>query len=184
MQYIADQDVEGKLVVTFNWAQYAIAALGPSTPESDDGLLVQFDGRFRTCYPQEIVDMHFDFILGDGPAGTRHRSPNSGPINGERALQFASPDLVLLNRKQVNSVEVMDKRADFVLLYQDELAQVWGRQARFGEPKSRDYIAPQQRRIGDAPQQGASSWPALPDRRNPGGLAEAGRFVSLRTNND
>lgn len=178
VQYIADQDLDGNLVVTFNWAQYAIAALGPSTPEANDGLLVQFDGRFRTCYPQEIVDMHFDFVLGDGPEGTRHRSQDSGPIDGHRVLAFADPDLVLLNRRQLNSVEVMQRQDEFVLLYQDELAQVWGRRDKFDDPNARDYIAAADRQITDNPQQGSVTWPALPKRRRPGGLAQAGRFVT------
>ena len=63
MQYVADQELTGKLVVTFRWAQYAIAAFNPRS-HGDDGLLVAFDGRFRTCYPQEIVDMYFDFATG------------------------------------------------------------------------------------------------------------------------
>lgn len=182
MQYIADQDMDGKLVVTFNWAQYAIAALGPSTPEAHDGLLVQFDGRFRTCYPQEVVDMHFDFVLGDGPEGTRHRSTKSGVIDGNRVLDFAQPDVVLLNRRQINSVEVMEQREDFVLLYQDELAQVWGRASKFNDPINRNYIAEDSRHISDAPQQGSATWPALPERRRPGGLASAGKFVTKNTN--
>jgi len=181
VQYIAEGDLDGKLVVTFNWAQYAIAALGPSTPEADDGLLVQFDGRFRTCYPQEIVDMHFDFVLGEGPEGTRHRSPRSGPVDGTRVLGFADPDVILLSRKQVNSVEVMEQQDDFVLLYQDELAQVWGRRDRFDNPDSGDYVALSDRQISNAPQQGSVTWPALPERRRPSGLARAGRFVTKRT---
>mgnify|MGYP007059393834 CR=1 FL=1 len=181
MQYIADQDLDGKLVVTFNWAQYAIAALGPSTPEADDGLLVQFDGRFRTCYPQEIVDMHFDFVLGDGPEGTRHRSKTSGPVDGDKVLEFAQPDVILVNRKQTNSIEIMEQQEQFVLLYQDELAQVWGRAEKFDDPASRDYIAADQRHISDDPQEGSVIWPALPDRRRPGGLATAGRFVTYNT---
>ena len=179
VQYIADQDIDGKLVVTFNWAQYAIAALWPSTPEAGDGLLVQFDGRFRTCYPQEIVDMHFDFVLGEGPQGTRHRSEASGPVDGFKVLHFADPDVVLSNLRQLNCIEVMGRQDKFVLLYQDELAQVWGRRNRFDNPDNRDYIAADQRQISDAPQVGSVTWPALPERCRPSGLVRAGRFVTL-----
>ena len=58
-QYIADHQFNGKMVVAFNWAQYAIMAFGAETPR-DPGLRVAFDGRYDTCYPLEIVDMQFD----------------------------------------------------------------------------------------------------------------------------
>lgn len=174
MQYIARHDLTGKLVVTFNWAQYAIAALGPSSPEADDGLRVAFDGRFRTCYPQEVVDMHFDLILGDGPQGTRYRSARSGPVDGRAALEFGRPDVVLLNRKQWHSVDVMEQhRDDWVLLYQDAVAQVWGRRDVFDDRSSGQFIPLAQRHVSDEPQQGSVTWPALPPRSTPGVLARA-----------
>lgn len=40
-EFMAKHDLNGRIVVTFDWAQYAIAALPGST--------VGFDGRFRTC---------------------------------------------------------------------------------------------------------------------------------------
>ncbi|MEZ6110018.1 MAG: hypothetical protein R3C99_03230 [Pirellulaceae bacterium] len=62
LEYMAEQDLNGKLVVTYNWAQYAIAAMGTLNNESQPGVQVQFDGRFRTCYPQDVIDMHFDLL--------------------------------------------------------------------------------------------------------------------------
>ncbi len=168
-EYVAEQNLTGRLVVTYNWAQYAIAALGPRTA-GGDGLLVAFDGRFRTCYPQEIVDMHFDFILGSGPNVARKRSPNSPPPQPGRVLEFGRPDLVLLSRRQPHSVSVMRRHRDkWVLLYQDGLAQLWGRASKYDNPRSCQYIQPAQRRIGEAPQIGTVSWPAMPVR---GGGAE------------
>ena len=35
---------------------------------------------FRTCYPQEVVDMHFDFLVGEND-GKRSRSASSGPTS-------------------------------------------------------------------------------------------------------
>ncbi len=180
VQYIADQDIDGRLLVTFNWAQYAIAALGPDSPDQKNGLLVQFDGRFRTCYPQEIVDMHFDFLLGEGPDGTRYRSSKSGDVDGQLALQFGQPDLVLLNRRQENSVEEIERAATgdpsspaWVKLYQDEVAQVWGRADKFDAADSPHYIPPQHRRISDEPQVGSVTWPAMPVRSSPKWEGEA-----------
>ena len=65
----------------------------------------------------------------------------------------------------------MQEQEDFVLLYQDSLAQVWGRRERYDEPASADYFAEAERRISERPQEGSVTWPALPVRRTAGRLA-------------
>ncbi len=163
IQYMAEQNFEGDLVVTFNWAQYALAALEPQ-------VRVAFDGRFRTCYPQEVIDMHFDFLYGDLP-GRRYRSPNSGRINGNRVLDYQQPDLVLIDRAYCRPQKILQRREDFVLLYQDATAQLWGRRSRYDDRRSPHYLAASTRRISDAPQPGSVTWPAFPRRDPPAQLA-------------
>lgn len=162
LQYMADQDLHGRMVVTFNWAQYALAAFGPPRPDGRR-ILISFDGRYRTCFPQHVCDMNFDFVLGaDEP---RYRDPRS-PFDEGLALEYGRPDLVLINRYQPHSVQVMNRRRDrWTLLYQDKMAQLWGRAARYGDPASEDYIPPSQRRISDEEQKGSLPWPALPLRQ-------------------
>jgi hypothetical protein len=157
LQFMAENDLHGKLVVSFNWAQYAIASLSPDTR-------VGFDGRFRTCYPQEVIDMHFDFLLGNAP-GKRYRSARSGPVDSHRVLHHLSPDLVLVDRRFDHSVKTMQSQEIFTLLYQDSLSQVWGRKTVFDNPKSHRYLAESRRSISDAPMTGSVTWPALPQRR-------------------
>ena len=164
IQYVADRNLDGKMVVTYNWAQYVIAAFGEKGP-SGRGIKVGFDGRFRTCYPQEIVDMHFDFVLGDGPSIQRHRSPSSPPCDGSRVLELGQPDLVLLCRAQPHSEEVMNEHRDrWALLYQDKLAQLWGRASKYDSADHPEYIPPSERVISETPQLGSVTWPALPVR--------------------
>ena len=152
------------MVVTFNWAQYAIAAFGPRD-HSDDGLRVSFDGRFRTCYPQEVIDMNFDFVLGN--LEPRYRSPKSPPFDDERVLEFGDPDIVLINREQPHGVNVMFRNQDrWALLYQDRIAQVWGLASKYDDPSSMHYIAQDRRKITDDEQTGSVPWPALPIRTN------------------
>ncbi|MEM6330511.1 MAG: hypothetical protein AAF790_09705, partial [Planctomycetota bacterium] len=120
--FLSLHGINGRMVVSFNWAQYALAAF----PESR----VSFDGRFRTCYPQEVVDMNFDFLLGEH-RGRRHRSDASGPIDGTRVLEYGDPELVLVDRNYPHAVRVMQAEAQkpdgrWTLLYQDAVAQVWG----------------------------------------------------------
>ena len=163
-QYITDQDLNGNLILRFKWAQYAIAAFGVESDERPH-LKVAFDGRFRTCYPQELVDMYFDFAIGDAPPEMRFRSPTSPPADGSRILKYKHPDLVLIDRAQTYSVQVMqEQQDDWTLLYQDELAQLWGRADKYNDPLSPDYLRPEQRVIGDEPQIGSVAWPALPRR--------------------
>ena len=61
LAFLNQRNINGKVVVTYNWAQYTIASM--CVPETDSTKSkLAFDGRFRTCYPQEVVDMHFDFL--------------------------------------------------------------------------------------------------------------------------
>ena len=161
LQFMADRDLTGKLVVTFNWAQYAIAALSPDVQ-------VAFDGRFRTCYPQEVVDMHFDFLLGEF-GGKRSRSANSGPIDGTLVLRHGSPDLVLVDRQYKHPVAIMKAEAmadnpEWVLLYCDRTAELWGRRDRYNDPTHAMYLPRTARVLDASPREGAVQWPALPIR--------------------
>jgi hypothetical protein len=161
-QYMADQRLEGKLVVRFKWAQYAIAAFG-TLPEGQGRMRVAFDGRFRTCYPQEIVDLYFDFADGDRPG--RQRSSHSPPVDSGRILQYGQPDLVLIDRRQKTAESAIRQHdEDWTLLYQDSLSQLWGRTSRFGIETSPDYVAESNRVISDLEQTGVVAWPALPIR--------------------
>jgi hypothetical protein len=152
--YMSLHNLTGKLVVNFDWAQYALAAFAPETT-------VAFDGRFRTAYPQELADMHFDFLLGDLP-GARSRGDSSRPFDDARVLEYGHPDLVLIARAHQHSVEVMGRQPGWVLLYQDAVAQLWGRRDRYGDPASRDYMRPTERSVTDRPQEGFLQWPAFP----------------------
>ncbi|MCG8449529.1 MAG: hypothetical protein MI725_08120 [Pirellulales bacterium] len=182
LQFMVDNQLDGKLVVCFNWAQYAIAALAPETQ-------VGFDGRFRTCYPQEIIDMHFDFLLGKAN-GKRNRSPYSGPIDGTRVLNYKSPDLVLLDLEYEHATAVMQAEAaranpQWVLLYRDELAEIWGRSAQFDEPTHCDYFPLTARRLEARPLSRAVQWPALPERKaNPQLAAGESKMHDQRNEDD
>src|SRR6185295_11471446 len=146
----------------FNWSQYALAAFGPRGADQP-GILVQIDGRCRRSYWQEMLDMHFDFLLGEVGPDQRYRDPNSGPYDPKRVLEFERPDLVLISRLQRPSVETMEQQTGWVLLYQDALAQLWGRASRYDDPKSAYYLEPRRREVGESRQAGVVRWPALPD---------------------
>lgn len=161
LEFITKHRLAGNAIVTFNWSEYALAAWGARSPQ-DKGLRVSCDGRFETCYPHEIRDMHFDFILGDLP-GKRNRSPHSPPIDSARILRVADPQLALLDRKQPISIQTMEQtQGAWIRLYQDSIAEVWGRANRFDDPTDVAYLPPNQREFRTDPEQGRVAWPALP----------------------
>ncbi|MCA9147873.1 MAG: hypothetical protein KDA92_01175 [Planctomycetales bacterium] len=173
-QFIADHGLTGRVVTSGKWAQYTLCVLGARTP-GDRGLLVAFDGRLRTCYPQEVVDLHFDFALGDGGPDERFRSPSSPPADPKRILEFNQPELLLLDRHESHAQQVLATVADhWVLLYQDELSQLWGRRSIFDDPTNERYFPADQRVAGNRPQTGYVQWPASPKRhRGRASLAKA-----------
>ena len=160
VQFVADHELRGRVVCTFNWAQYVLSAF--ASPNSQPQLLVHVDGRCRTAYSQAMLDEHFDFLFGEQPPSARYRAPGS-PFDPLKALEHGQPNLVLIDRGQPHSVQVMQsQRERWVLLYQDGLAQLWGRRERYDDPQSPDFLPPHERRISDEPQQGHVTWPALP----------------------
>ena len=164
LQYIEDQGLHGRMIARFKWAQYALASFADRP--RDRRIELAFDGRFRTCYSQEMVDMYFDFALGDDPTIARAPRANPGRPRPERLLEYRSPELVLIGRDQATPSKLLAERADvWTLLYQDEVAELWGRSEVFANPASDRYLAKDDRLACDDPQIGSVAWPAFPNRR-------------------
>ncbi len=153
-EFIAERSLEGRMVTEFNWGQYCLYAFWPR-------ILVSVDGRFDTSYSREVLDLNLDFMMGDHPRW-RHRSPKTGPFQPDRVLDVGVPNLALIDRGRTECVRVIAKRPDWALLYQDALAQLWGRRAIYDDPAAPTYIPPSERRISDAPQEGQVAYPAVP----------------------
>jgi hypothetical protein len=157
IEFMAKNNLNGKLVVTFNWAQYALAALSPRTT-------VGFDGRYDTCYPQAVVDGHFDLLFGQDTS-RRYRGPDSGPIDQNRSLDFCSPDLVLMGREYPPAaVGFISTRGDWVVLYEDAQAIVWGRSSVYDDSTSPRYFPKSLRVSSDRMPTGIATWPGFPNR--------------------
>lgn len=166
MQFVSDHRLHGKMLVTFNWAQYAIGCFGsPDSRLSQSKVAV--DGRFETCYPREITDICFDFWLGTDDPRQRFRSPTAPPFRPAAALNLNQPDLVLISRHQRPSVRIMEQQShNWMLLYQDSLAQLWGRRAVYESVlgTTAEHIRDATARRGNFSQHetGNESFPALP----------------------
>ena len=98
--------------------------------------------------------MCFDFTLGDSPSTGRYREPASGPIDPMRALEYESPELVLLERNpHLEATAAIRSAADWCLLYQDSLAELWGRARRFSNPDSTNRLPESSRLVSNEPQE-------------------------------
>jgi hypothetical protein len=168
LQFMSDHEIDDSIVVTGEWAQYVLAVAGART-RADAGCRVAFDGRFRTCYPQTIVDMHFDFFRGDAPKHLRYRSPESPPPDPHRVLEFRGPNLVLLKTTEEFASGIMRTSDQWCLLYNDRTAELWGRSQFYGQHVAKDHFVTTPR--VDASKLAASSigrasleWPAKPIR--------------------
>ena len=149
--YMRAHRLTGNLMAQFDWAQYAIYVFAPATR-------VAFDGRFETAYPDDVAELHFDFLLGDVPA-----RPTTG--DGAAMLTLGAPDLALVNRDYPHALALLAARPDWVPLYRDGLAELWGRRSRYDVPTGADYVAPDARVGSDARPSGRVPWPAMPEDR-------------------
>ncbi len=163
MEYIHQNELNGKMLVTFNWAQYAIGCLG--APESRlSASRVAVDGRFETCYPREMTDVCLDFWLGAPNPKQRYRSPSSPGFRADAALDLESPDLVLISKHQQPSARVMRKRSDYLMIYHDSVAEVWIRQTIASTPPNNSVLENCDSPVNGGTQHGFSSYPAIPQR--------------------
>jgi hypothetical protein len=167
-QFMADHGLNGRMVVSFNWAQYALAAFAvPRDSETTNSAAaigrLSFDGRYDTCYPQTVIDFHFDFLSGDASDRGRCRGPQSPPFDPTAILRYGQPELAVLRRHQENSTHFMKTQSDsWCLLYRDAIAEVWGLRSKYDRPDSQCYLPVHQRRVSESQPQGVARWPALP----------------------
>jgi hypothetical protein len=105
VDYIRRQRLSGKLLVAFNWGEYALWNLYPECR-------VALDGRYETVYPDEVCEAYWKFINGrPGWQGFLERYPpdmvlvsSSAPIHalllneGSWRQIYADPGAALLVR--------------------------------------------------------------------------------------
>ena len=73
----------------------------------------------------------------------------------------------------------MEAHPEWALLYQDAIAQLWGRRDRYDDPARADYVPPARRWITQVSHSGSVPWPALPPRRLDAGAAR-GTLADVR----
>ncbi|MEQ1905632.1 MAG: hypothetical protein ABL888_15695 [Pirellulaceae bacterium] len=171
LEFMENHNLQGKTLVTFNWAQYVLGYY--ATKQNG---LVAIDGRYETCYPRTMIDQYFDFLFGEPDSSKRYRSPLTPDYDPDWALKHKQPELVLIERNSFGN-KVLEKHGeDWVLLYRDSLAQIWGRREKYDHPESLHYVPVAARQTGDLAQTGKVQWPAFPDAKPRKASAE--QFVS------
>jgi hypothetical protein len=106
-RHMEAQDVEGNLLVWFDWAQLMIWRFHPKVH-------VFYDGRFRTAYGPEVEDAYFGFVARE-PSPTWRRPLDDWPT-----------EWVLVPTEHPCG-ERMAAQADFELVYRDAQASLFRR---------------------------------------------------------
>ena len=72
---------------------------------------------------------------------------------------------MLFERKRKNCVATMEANTDeWCLLYQDALAQLWGRRSLYDDSASGKFLPVSERHISDDVQEDTVAWPGFPTR--------------------
>ena len=117
LRFARESGLRGNVALPLDWGGYVLWHGSPA-------LKVSLDGRFATVYPPAVVEDGFAFFRADG-------EPNAA-----RLLDAYPTTLVLIPRGTPSPV---DGRAEWRLLYTDEVAALWGKE---GAPASGASTAP------------------------------------------
>jgi len=96
---------QGRIVVLFDWGQYALWHLGP-------GVQVSMDGRRETAYSEAIYQENLHLTFGYG--------------EWDVLLERGSPDLVLVSNEHP-AVNLMGLHPQWTLVYEDPLCGLYAR---------------------------------------------------------
>lgn len=101
-QFMTANHIEGNLVVPFDWGEYMIW--------KSPGSRVSIDGRFRTVYPETIIEMNRAFAYGK-PEGL--------------ALLNDFPTFLVLTKKFEAPHKLMESMPGWVKIYQDPISKLF-----------------------------------------------------------
>jgi len=106
LRFARETQLRGNLALPLDWGGYALWHGAPA-------LKVSLDGRFATVYPPTVVEDGFAFFRADGGDGASH-------------LVEAYPTTLVLVPRGIPTP--IDGRAEWKLLYSDDVAALYGRE--------------------------------------------------------
>ena len=119
-QFLHANEINGNLLVPFDWGEYFIWKL----PESR----VSIDGRFRTVYPEKII--------------RQHRAFDSGQKEGKVLLEDYPTDLVVIRKSNPNR-NTMEKETGWLKIYEDLTSRIYIRKALPPGPVEEKFLQKQ-----------------------------------------
>ena len=103
IRFIKANHVRGNMLLPFEWGEYAIWKLYPDCR-------VSIDGRFRTVYPQEVLDDQFMAFKSEKA--------------WDRLLDKYPSDIILARRNYI-SRRMVTERKDWICIYSDNMSFVF-----------------------------------------------------------
>ncbi|MFC1862359.1 hypothetical protein ACFL1Z_00215 [Thermodesulfobacteriota bacterium] len=103
VNFLKENAIKGNILLPFEWGEYVIWKLYPDCK-------VSIDGRFRTSYPESVINDHF--ILLDNPE--RYKE----------ILDKYPTDILLMRRNAVSQRLLSDKK-DWVYIYSDKFSFIF-----------------------------------------------------------
>lgn len=104
VQFLKMNNIKGNLLVPFDWGEYAIWKLYPDNR-------VSIDGRFRTVYPEDVIEAHFD--------GARSQE------GWNTLLKRYPTDIVLARRNLFYRGMITVNTDDWVYIYSDSISMIF-----------------------------------------------------------
>jgi hypothetical protein len=103
VKFLKDNGIKGNIMLPFEWGEYAIWKLYPDCK-------VSIDGRFRTVYPQQIIDDHFEAGIS---------------FDGWKKLIDKYPAGIILARRNHISERFINRSYEWIYVYSDPLSIVF-----------------------------------------------------------
>jgi len=103
VHFLKENRIKGNVLLPFEWGEYVIWKLYPDCK-------VSIDGRFRTAYPEEVLDDHFEALR-----------------NEERRMELLDkyPTDVVLVRRNSPFQKMIAIRQDWIYVYSDSLSKIY-----------------------------------------------------------
>jgi len=104
IQFLKVNDIKGNLLVPFDWGEYAIWKLYPDNR-------VSIDGRFRTVYPEDVINDHFNGAKSED--------------GWNYLLNKYSTDIILARRNSFSQRMIPDPSDDWIYIYSDNISMIF-----------------------------------------------------------
>ncbi|MFC1838821.1 hypothetical protein ACFL1N_04515 [Thermodesulfobacteriota bacterium] len=103
VSFLKENDIKGNILLPFEWGEYVIWKLYPACK-------VSIDGRFRTVYPEKVLNDHFEAMR-----------------NGAKWIELLDkyPSDIFLVRRDILPQDIIANMQDWVYIYSDSLTRVF-----------------------------------------------------------